>query len=70
MPFNLRGRNFLKLLDFNQRELRYLLDLARDLKRAKYAGTETQSLLGKWLQKHAASSPPHRQQRPPLRSWN
>jgi len=47
MPFNLRGRSFLKLLDFNQRELRYLLDLARDLKRAKYAGTEKQSLRGR-----------------------
>ena len=47
MAFNLRGRSFLKLLDFNQRELRYLLDLSRDLKRAKYAGTEQQHLKGK-----------------------
>ena len=47
MPFNLKGRSFLKLLDFNQRELRYLLDLSRDLKRAKYAGTEQQHLKGK-----------------------
>ena len=47
MAFNLKGRNFLKLLDFNQRELRYLLDLSRDLKRAKYAGTEQQHLKGK-----------------------
>ena len=47
MPFNLKGRSFLKILDFNQRELRYLLDLSRDLKRAKYAGTEQQHLKGK-----------------------
>ncbi len=47
MAFNLRNRHFLKLLDFNQKELRYLLDLAHDLKEAKYAGTETQKLKGK-----------------------
>ena len=44
MAFNLKGRSFLKLLDFNQQEVRYLLDLSRDLKRAKYAGTEQQHL--------------------------
>ncbi|MDX1421825.1 MAG: ornithine carbamoyltransferase [Kiloniellales bacterium] len=47
MAFNLIGRSFLKLLDFNQRDMRYLLDLSRDLKRAKYAGTEQQHLKGK-----------------------
>ncbi len=47
MAFNIKGRNFLKVMDFNQRELRYLLDLSRDLKRAKYAGTEQQHLKGK-----------------------
>ncbi|WP_299706407.1 ornithine carbamoyltransferase [uncultured Tateyamaria sp.] len=47
MAFNLKGRSFLKLLDFDQRELRYLLDLSRDLKRAKYSGTEQQHLRGK-----------------------
>ena len=47
MAFNLKGRSFLKLLDFNQREVRFLLDLSRDLKRAKYAGTEQQHLKGK-----------------------
>ncbi len=47
MAFNLKGRSFLKLLDFNQREMKYLLDLARDLKRAKYSGTERQQLKGK-----------------------
>ncbi|MFG5380076.1 ornithine carbamoyltransferase [Yoonia sp. R2-816] len=47
MAFNIKGRSFLKLLDFDQRELRYLLDLSRDLKRAKYAGSEIQHLKGK-----------------------
>lgn len=47
MAFNLRGRSYLKLLDFNQREMRYLLDLSRDLKRAKYARIEQQHLKGK-----------------------
>ena len=47
MAFNLKGRSFLKLLDFSQRDVRYLLDLSRDLKRAKYAGLEQQTLKGK-----------------------
>ena len=33
--------------DFTQREFQYLLDLARDLKRAKYARTEQEHLKGK-----------------------
>ncbi len=47
MAFNLKNRNFLKLLDFTPGEIRFLLDLARDLKRAKYAGTEKPLLKGK-----------------------
>ncbi len=47
MAFNLRNRNFLKLLDFTPKEIKYLLDLSKDLKAAKYAGTETQRLKGK-----------------------
>jgi ornithine carbamoyltransferase len=47
MPFNLKNRSFLKLIDFTKRDLIYILDLARDLKRAKYAGTEVQLLRGK-----------------------
>ena len=47
MPFNLKNRSFLKLLDFEKRDVVYLLDLARDLKRAKYAGNEEQRLHGK-----------------------
>ncbi|WP_170327694.1 ornithine carbamoyltransferase [Ruegeria arenilitoris] len=47
MAFNLKGRSYLKIADFTQREMLYLLDLARDLKRAKYARAEQQSLKGK-----------------------
>jgi len=47
MAFNLRNRNFLKLLDFTPQEIRFLLDLSVDLKKAKYAGTEQQRLKGK-----------------------
>jgi ornithine carbamoyltransferase len=44
MAFNLRNRSLLSLMHHSGRELRYLLDLSRDLKRAKYAGTEQQHL--------------------------
>lgn len=47
MAFNLRHRSFLKELDFTPREWCYLLDLARDLKRAKYSKTEVPCLTGK-----------------------
>lgn len=47
MAFNLKGRSYLKIADFSQREMLYLLDLARDLKRAKYARAEQESLKGK-----------------------
>jgi ornithine carbamoyltransferase len=47
MSFNLRNRNFLKLLDFTPKEIQFLLDLSADLKAAKYAGTEQQRLKGK-----------------------
>ncbi|TNF85848.1 MAG: ornithine carbamoyltransferase [Gammaproteobacteria bacterium] len=47
MTIDLRQRNFLKLLDFSASEIRYLLDLARQLKADKYAGTEQVRLDGK-----------------------
>ena len=47
MAFNLRNRNFLKLLDFTPKEIKFMLDMAMDLKTAKYAGTEQQKLKGK-----------------------
>jgi ornithine carbamoyltransferase len=47
MSFNLRNRSLLTVQDYTPREFRYLLDLARDLKRARYAGTEQKHLDGK-----------------------
>lgn len=47
MAYNLRNRNFLKLLDFTPKEIKFMLDLSMDLKKAKYAGTEQQTLKGK-----------------------
>ncbi|NOH71802.1 ornithine carbamoyltransferase [Vibrio pectenicida] len=47
MDFNLRNRNFLKLLDYSSEEIQFLIDLASDLKKAKYAGTEQKKLTGK-----------------------
>ncbi len=47
MAFNLKNRHFLKLLDFTPKEIEYLLNLASDLKKAKYAGIEQQKLKGK-----------------------
>ncbi|PID61152.1 MAG: ornithine carbamoyltransferase [Gammaproteobacteria bacterium] len=44
MSFNLHNRHLLSLTHHSERELRYLLDLSRDLKRAKYSGTEKQHL--------------------------
>lgn len=47
MPFNLRNRHLLKLADFSQKEIHFLLELSKDLKKAKYAKTEQQHLKGK-----------------------
>ncbi|AAY37724.1 MULTISPECIES: ornithine carbamoyltransferase [Pseudomonas] len=47
MAFNMRNRSLLSLMHHTPRELLYLLDLSRDLKRAKYTGTERQHLKGK-----------------------
>lgn len=47
MSFNLRNRSLLTVQDYTPREFRFLLDLARDLKRAKYARTEQKHLSGK-----------------------
>ncbi len=47
MENSLKNRSFLKLLDFTPEEIRYLLELARDLKQAKKAGTEQQRLRGR-----------------------
>lgn len=47
MAFNLRNRNFLRLLDFTPREIQHLLDLSVELKKAKYNGYEQPRLKGK-----------------------
>lgn len=47
MPVNLRGRHFLKLLDFTPGEIRYLLDLSKSFKELKRSGTRHKYLDGK-----------------------
>jgi len=47
MGFNLRNRHFLKEMDFTKEEIVFLLNLSKDLKAAKYSGTEQQRLTGK-----------------------
>ncbi len=47
MAFNNRNRSLLTLVHHSDRDLHYLLDLARDLKRAKYSGDTRNSLAGK-----------------------
>ncbi|MBA1379904.1 ornithine carbamoyltransferase [Pseudomonas brassicacearum] len=47
MAFNMRNRSLLSLMHHTNRELHFLLDLSRDLKRAKYTGTEQPHLKGK-----------------------
>jgi len=44
MPVNLKGRSFLTLKDFSPEEIRYLLDLSRDLKAKKRAGVKGNAL--------------------------
>jgi len=47
MAFNLRNRNFVKLLDFTSKEIKFMLKLSADLKAAKYGGYEQPTLTGK-----------------------
>ena len=47
MPVNLKGRSLLTLMDFSKEEIRYLLDLSRDLKAKKRAGIHNEVLKGK-----------------------
>lgn len=44
---DLKGRNFLKLLDYTPEEMRYLLDLAAELKAKKKQGVPVDTLRGK-----------------------
>jgi len=45
--FNVHNRSYLTLMEYTPRQIRFLLDLSRDLKRAKYAGNERPRLNGK-----------------------
>ncbi|MFJ5611000.1 ornithine carbamoyltransferase [Streptomyces sp. NPDC093221] len=47
MAVDLKGRHFLKELDFTPEEFRHLVELAAELKAAKKAGTEEQRLRGR-----------------------
>lgn len=47
MATNIRGRNYLKLLDYSAKEIRYLLDLAKDFKNMKRSGVPHKYLEGK-----------------------
>ena len=47
MAVNLKGRSFLTLMDFTPEEIRYMLDLAKDLKAKKRAGIRSETLRGK-----------------------
>ncbi len=47
MAVNLRGKSYLKLLDFTSAEIRYLLELSKDFKSMKRAGVQHKYLDGK-----------------------
>lgn len=47
MALNLRGRSFLKLLDFSSEEIKYLIDLSKELKTLKRCGIAHDKLKGK-----------------------
>jgi len=49
MICGIRNKHFLKLEDFKPAEIRFFLQLAAELKAAKYAGTEEQRLKGKHI---------------------
>ena len=47
MAYNLKNRSFVKEIDFDPKEMLFLLDLSAALKTAKYAGNEQPQLTGK-----------------------
>ena len=47
MAINLKGRSFLSIMDFSTQEVRYLLDMAHDLKARKRSGLHSEVLKGK-----------------------
>lgn len=47
MSLNIKGKNFLTLLDYSKQEIRYLIDLSKDFKSMKRSGTPHRYLEGK-----------------------
>lgn len=47
MSYNLRNKSYLTLMDYDKKEIGFLIDLASELKKAKYGGYEQQKLKGK-----------------------
>ncbi len=47
MGYNMRNKSYLTLMDYDKKEIEFLINLALDLKKAKYAGTEQQRLKSK-----------------------
>lgn len=47
MPVNLRGRHFLKLLDYSTEEIQYLIELSKEMKKLKLTRTPHKYLEGK-----------------------
>jgi len=47
MPVNLKGRSFITLKDFTTEEIRYMLNLSKDLKAKKRTGSKEKVLEGK-----------------------
>ena len=46
MAINLKGRSFLKLLDYSSEEIRYLLDVSKEFKKLKMTKTPHKYLEG------------------------
>ena len=65
MPVNLRGRHYLKLLDYTPAEIRYLLELSKDLRTAAAAATAA-SVMGMANQMASAAAKGSRQISAPL----
>jgi len=73
MPVNLKNRSLLDVTDLSPAEFRFLLDLARDLKRSKRAGAERPRLAGRNLcivfEKTSTRTGAPSKSRPTTRGW-
>lgn len=59
MGVNLLGRSFLKLLDFSSAEIRYLLDLSKELKKIEDDTYPARSLKRKKTSYYCLKKPQH-----------